>query len=226
MALYIHLHRNLRSRFIVSVLFSMMVGASSTITISANEAPQEDSQVYMGAVFTHILTRTPGNNIKPTSIPVANDPCAAINQGPQQRAMTKLITTKPAQPRPVFRCNAILTTQAMRKAKDMIDRRYYGHVDIDGFGMNYFLRKAGYPLPSYYLTTNDANNVESLAAGPDFPTAETAFQALIDSSRHRPQILGLTPGWAAQDEYGIGYAYGADSKYENYWVILTAKNGD
>lgn len=203
-----------------------MVGTISAVNINTNAARQEDNQVYMGAIFTHILTRPPTNIVKPTSIPVTNDPCSTVNQSTQQQTMVKLITAKPAQQRPVFRCNAILMAQATRKANDMIARRYYGHVDIDGLGMNYFLRKAGYPLPSYYLTTNDANNVESLAAGPDFPTAETAFQALINSSRHRPQILGLTPGWAAQDEYGIGYAYGAESKYENYWVILTAKNGD
>ncbi len=221
MALHLRIHRTLRSRFLVSVLFVIFIKTTTPITSNANATHQEDSLVYMGAIF-----RPPINNIKPTSTPAPSDPCIAINQSPQQKAMIKLITDKPAQQRPVFRCNAILMTQAMRKANDMIARRYYGHVDIDGFGMNYFLRKAGYPLPSYYLTANDANNVESLAAGPDFPAAETAFQALIDSSRHRPQILGLTPGWAAQDEYGIGYAYGAESKYENYWVILTAKNGN
>lgn len=114
----------------------------------------------------------------------------------------------------------------MRKAKDMIQRQYYGHVDIDGLGMNYYLRQAGYPLPSYYLSNKDANNVEALAAGPDFSVADAAFQGYLNSAKHRPQILGLTAGWAAQDEYGVGYAYSANSKYGNYWVVLTAKNGD
>ncbi len=219
-----HLHHFVKGRLVLGMFLCLFAVFTSSWRAAAKPTnPKEGSEVFLGAIFTFNPTRPPS---KPTSTPNTNDPCSAVNQSVQQQAMIKLLTDKALQKRPVFRCNPILMAQAMRKANDMVQRRYYGHVDPDGFGMNYFLRRAGYPLPSYYLTSNEANNVESLAAGPDFNTADAAFQALIASSRHRPQILGLTPGWLAQDEYGVGYVFNPDSKYENYWVILTAKNGD
>lgn len=241
----------MRSGFVCVITFGLFTLLSPNL--SADASMNENNHIFIGAIFTGGPVRTPTSIAKPASTPtrtvtpiptrdanatstpvVANptvgtplgNPCESVNQNSQQRAMIKLLTTKPPQARSVLRCNPVLMEQAMRKANDMIDRKYYGHVDIDGFGMNYFLRKAGYPLPSYYLTSKEANNVEALAAGPDFGAADAAFQGYLNSSKHRPQILGLTSGWAAQDEYGVGYAYSANSKYANYWVVITAKNGD
>lgn len=241
----------MRNGLACAITFSIFMLLSPGL--NADATMNENNQVYMGAIFTGGPIRPSPSVAKPASTPtktatpvptqVANatstpvtanptvgipsgDPCESVNQSSQQRAMIKLLTTKPPQARTVLRCNPILMEQAMRKAKDMIERKYYGHVDIDGFGMNYFLRKAGYPLPSYYLTSKEANNVEALAAGPDFGLADAAFQGYLNSSKHRPQVLGLTAGWAAQDEYGVGYAYSDNSKYANYWVVITAKNGD
>lgn len=243
--------RYMRNGFACVITFGIFMVLSPNL--SADATMNENNHIFIGAIFTGGPVRTPTSIARPastptrtvtpiptrpanaTSTPVGTDPtigirsgdsCESVNQNSQQRAMIKLLTTKPPQARAVLRCNPILMEEAMRKANDMIDRKYYGHVDIDGFGMNYFLRQAGYPLPSYYLTSKEANNVEALAAGPDFGMADAAFQGYLNSSKHRPQILGLTSGWAAQDEYGVGYAYSANSKYANYWVVLTAKNGD
>jgi uncharacterized protein YkwD len=152
--------------------------------------------------------------------------CLTSNQSVQQQEMIKLVTSKPLQQRTVLNCNNLLMREAQKKAIDMIKRGYYGHVDPDGHGMNYTLKIAGYPLPSYYQQNIDANNVEALAAGPDFNLAQNAFQGFLNSPKHRSQILGLSTGWAAQDEYGIGFAISNNSKYTHYWVVIIAKQED
>lgn len=213
------------------VFVPLILQSSTRPPATSAPNPKPTATPVKTATARPTVTATPW----PTAIPTAtytpvvgkpNDLCNNANQSQKQRDMIQLITAKPLQLRPVFRCNPILMEQAMRKAKDMIERNYYGHVDIDGYGMNYFLRRAGYPLPSYYLTNKDANNVEALAAGPDFIQADAPFQGFLDSPKHRSQILGLSPGWLTQDEYGVGYAFSLTSTYENYWVVLTAKNGD
>ncbi len=204
-------------------------GLRQSATSVANPKPSATATRIPTSRPTATATPRPTTLPTPTNTPVVdtkNNPCNSANQSRQQRDMILLITSKPLQMRPVFQCNPILMEQAMRKAKDMIERNYYGHVDIDGYGMNYFLRRAGYPLQSYYLTNKDANNVEALAAGPDFGEAGSPFQGFLDSPKHRSQILGLSAGWLAQDEYGVGYAHSINSTYENYWVVLTAKQGN
>lgn len=240
--------QRLRTILVCAITLTTFALASPSISVKGESGEVNDNmQVFIGAIFTNggrgtTATATPRPTNTPTRVAatptstatlqppltgtLSANPCTTAGQSPQQQAMIKLLTTKPPQARKTLTCNPILMEQAMRKAKDMIQRQYYGHVDIDGLGMNYYLRQAGYPLPSYYLSNKDANNVEALAAGPDFSVADAAFQGYLNSAKHRPQILGLTAGWAAQDEYGVGYAYSANSKYGNYWVVLTAKNGD
>ena len=46
------------------------------------------------------------------------------------------------------------------RALDMGTRRYFSHVNPDGYGPNYLVQQAGYALPSFYGQEPDANNIE------------------------------------------------------------------
>lgn len=141
----------------------------------------------------------------------------------QEMGLAELIRTHPQQERRAFTYNPILARVARERAADMAARGYFGHTNPEGLGPNALVRWAGYVLPSYYGTEPSANNIESIAAGPT--TAEGVFQLLLGSEAHRTHILGLHEFYAAQVEYGIGYVDAPGSKYEHYWVILTAQPG-
>ena len=120
-------------------------------------------------------------------------------------------------------CHRVLAQVARERALDMAQRRYFSHTTPEGYGPNYLVREAGYILPSYYGVENNANNIESIAAGNS--TASATWQQWMGSSPHRTHLLGLIPFFAEQIEYGIGYAYDPNSPYRYYWVIITAKPG-
>jgi uncharacterized protein YkwD len=103
----------------------------------------------------------------------------------------------------------------------MAARGYFGHVNPDGYGPNYLVTEAGYVLPSYYDSSPTGNNIESLAAG--YATASDAWDAWMTSSEHHAHLLGSSPFFAEQIEYGIGYAQGGP--FGHYWVVITAKPG-
>jgi uncharacterized protein YkwD len=129
-----------------------------------------------------------------------------------------LIGQDPGQRRGAFTCNAILARVARARAEDMATRGYVAHTNPDGFGANYFVRQAGYALPAWWPSGNDANFIESIAPGR--ATAQEAFAALVGDAPHRRHILAEDPLYANQTNYGIGYASGGP--YGNVWVVLTA----
>ena len=60
--------------------------------------------------------------------------------------------------------NDTLAKVAEAKAYDMANRNYMGHVDPDGYGMNYYIKKSGYKLQPKWTAEKNANYFESLAA--------------------------------------------------------------
>ena len=60
--------------------------------------------------------------------------------------------------------NDTLAKIAEAKAYDMAKRNYMGHVDPDGYGMNYYIKKSGYKLQPKWTVEKSANYFESLAA--------------------------------------------------------------
>jgi hypothetical protein len=146
-------------------------------------------------------------------------PACTLNE--QEEQLAALMIDDPRQQRVSLTCHSILAQVARERALDMVERNYFGHTNPDGYGPNYLARQAGYVLPSYYGTAPDANNIESIAAG--YPTANTAWNGWTSSSDHCAHLLGETPFFAEQIEYGIGYASGGD--YGHYWVVITAKPG-
>ena len=152
---------------------------------------------------------------------VIKAPVCSPNAQEQQIALYMI--EHPDQERLSLTCHPILAQVARERAEDMARRRYFSHVNPDGFGPNYLVQQAGYVLPSFYDTAPDGNNIESIACG--YPTAEAAWQAWMNSPAHRNQLLGLAPFFADQIEYGIGYTYDPASPCDHYWVVITARPG-
>lgn len=148
----------------------------------------------------------------------ANAPCQTTQQALE---FANLMKTDPKQGRPALYCNQILSDVAQARAQDMADRDYFGHVDPDGYGPNYHVRTAGYPLAKSYSQANNANNIESISAG--LPTVAEAWASFIASDKHRRHLLAEEKFYADQVDYGIGYVYKENSTYKHYWVIITAK---
>jgi uncharacterized protein YkwD len=139
----------------------------------------------------------------------------------QEQQIADMMRNHPQQKRPSLTCDPILAQVARARAEDMRDRDYFSHTNPDGYGPNYLVRQAGYPLPDFYGDDAAANNIESIAGG--YPTAADAFQGWMDSPGHRAHILGEHDFYAAQIDYGIGYAAGGS--YGHYWVVITARRG-
>jgi len=120
-----------------------------------------------------------------------------------------------------------LTQAAEKKALDMATRNYFDHVDPNGYGMNYWIAKAGYKLPDEWLKKKGYNNFESIQAG--LTTGVEAIKNLIldegtNPPGHRNHLLGIMPFWANCTDVGIGMAYNPDSEYRYYTCVLVAKH--
>ena len=120
-----------------------------------------------------------------------------------------------------------LALAAEKKAMDMAKRDYFEHVDPDGYGMNYWISKAGYSLPEEWLKKRSYNNFESIQAG--LSTGIEVIKNLIldegtNPPGHRNHLLGILPFWSNCTDVGIGMARDPDSEYEYYTCVLVAKH--
>jgi hypothetical protein len=145
---------------------------------------------------------------------------AQIELNAQEEQLAGFLLGSANQEREVFELDPILCAVARAKAKDMGARRYYGHVTPEGFGANYLVEAAGYPLPDNWGDDLDANNVESIAAGYETPTS--VWNAWMNSAPHRVHLLGQNDFFRSHDRVGIGFASVPGSPYVEYWVVITA----
>ena len=125
--------------------------------------------------------------------------------------------------------DACLAKAAQQKAEDMANKNYFSHVDLDGYGMNYRIYKAGYALPEAWYSTKSLNYFENIAAG--YSTGEATIKQLIydsgadlDAAGHRQSLLSTTDFRSNCNDIGIGHAYNSNSDYRHYWVIVIAKH--
>lgn len=179
---------------------------SPTVTPTADPLPM-DYKLYLPFLQTSTESR-----------PVEADACEL---GEQVAHLLRLLRTHPDQRRLILRCSLQLTTVANARAVDMGERRYFSHVNPDGFGPNYLVRVAGYPLPATYGTTPESNNIESIGAG--VGDADQMWNAWMGSQKHTTHLLGNNNFFAEQIDYGIGFAQVPDSPYQFYWVFISAK---
>lgn len=128
---------------------------------------------------------------------------------------------------PALKWNDTLAKAAEAKALDMIKRRYFGHTDPDGNGMNVLIHKAGYKLPETWIKNKEENMFESISAG-NKDCVDAIKSLILDKGVnppfHRNHLLGLDPFWAECYDIGIGYATDPASEYGTYTCILIAKH--
>lgn len=132
----------------------------------------------------------------------------------------ELLQCHPDQERHEMIWNDTLSRVAEARAHDMATRNYFSHTNPDGIGPNFLLRQAGYALPDWYEDDRDGNNVESIGGG--YATAADVVAGLIDSPAHRQHLLGEIDFFRDQTNVGIGFAFNPNSKYKNYWSIISA----
>ena len=150
---------------------------------------------------------------------VRKDPQVHLDQFPFLKTMKAM---------PELRWSDTLARVAEAKALDMANRNYFGHVDPDGFGMNYFINKAGYTLDSSWISSPEMNYFESLSAGSS-SGPESIIRLIIDANTpslgHRNHLLGLTEWHEALTDIGIGYAVGGEkSNYVSYTCVIIARH--
>lgn len=148
----------------------------------------------------------------------------ACEPSAEEAQLENLLRSVPEQTRDRVECDVVLSAVARERAKDMAQRHYFGHVNPDGVGPNQLVRNAGYPLPDYYTPSQDGNNIESIAGG--YSSAQAAWAGLMESPGHRRHLVGEIDFYREQTDVGIGYYYDAQSDYQHYWVIITAKPAD
>ena len=124
--------------------------------------------------------------------------------------------------------NDTLAKIAETKAADMARRNYFGHVDPDGYGINYFINKSGFKLVPEWTKERNLNYFESIAVNSS--NGEDAVRMLIidkntPSLGHRKHLLGLDTWNASLTDIGIGFCKReSGSKYKTYTCIIIAKH--
>jgi uncharacterized protein YkwD len=166
-----------------------------------------------GADYTVFLPVVAGKVAQPTA--------AACDLNEQEKRMEALLLQTPNQGRSSLVCDPILSAVARARAEDMGRRAYFSHVNPDGQGPNYLARQAGYVLPADYSTEVNGNNIESIGAGP--ADGDGMWNGWMQSSKHTTHILGQNDFFAAQSDYGIGFAQVPGSPYQYYWVFISSK---
>ncbi|KPK80713.1 MAG: hypothetical protein AMS27_16275 [Bacteroides sp. SM23_62_1] len=150
-----------------------------------------------------------------------------VRQNPASFSQEIGVNLSYVQPTPKLKWSDELAEAAEKKAMDMARRDYFDHVDPEGYGMNYWIVKAGYELPADWYSKKSSNNFESIQAG--LATGKEAIMSLIldegtDPPGHRNHLLGIEPFWSNCTDVGIGIARNPDSEYEYYTCVLVAKH--
>lgn len=132
--------------------------------------------------------------------------------------------------RHALKWNDTLAIVAQAKAEDLAKNNYFDHVDPLGYGLNYYVAKAGYKLPQGWLDEPFANYVESLAAGSANPKA-AIIQLLNDNDEkdhnkagHRIHLLGIDEFFGKGVDVGIGWVNNPNSEYQTYLVVVIARH--
>lgn len=124
--------------------------------------------------------------------------------------------------------NDTLAKVAEAKAYDMAKRNYMSHIDPNGYGMNYYIKKSGYKLNPKWTVNKNANFFESLAANTS--SGIESIEVLVTDENvstkgHRNHLLGLDQWNANLTDIGIGFSRReSGSIYKTYTCVLIAKH--
>ena len=132
------------------------------------------------------------------------------------------------KPMPALTWNDTLARVAEIKVLDMAKRNYFNHINPDGYGMNFYINKAGYTLPARWLDNIQNNYFESIQAGAG--SGEDAVKFLIidkdiPALGHRKHLLGIGDWDASLYDIGIGFVRNKEGAYyKSYTCVLIAKH--
>ena len=150
----------------------------------------------------------------------------AMRSNPQAFSKDVGLSLSGIAPQHPLKWNATLAQVAQAKAEDMARNNYFGHVDKKGYGMNYYVNKAGYRLPESWLKDKKNNFCESIAAGSDTPL-DGIIQLINDGgvkqhtkAGHRVHLLGIGDFYKDNVDIGIGWATSTNSTYTSYMVVI------
>jgi hypothetical protein len=148
-----------------------------------------------------------------------------VRSDPKAYSKSFGINLNNVKPSPALIWSDTLAREAERKAADMATQNYFAHVDKKGYGMNYYVNKAGYKLPEFWLDNKKNNQVESLGANTE--GAEGFIKQLIIDKGvpelgHRKHLLSMGPFYQQNTHIGIGIAYNPKSEYGYYCCVLIA----
>ncbi len=133
-------------------------------------------------------------------------------------------------PQPPLAVNNNLVHSAGFHAEEMATFNYFGHTSaVTGDQPNKMALDHGYPLPSFY--PEEANNIESIAAGNSQDTALEPLVLLIEDvgvvpPGHRIHLLAMEPFFADHREIGVGHAFNLSATFDHYWAIHTGVRDD
>jgi uncharacterized protein YkwD len=169
--------------------------------------------------FLLLFVSCGGGKVDPNQ-PVRPQSSASDVGSAREKQMAALVRGHPRQKREALVWDARLAAVARERARSMGTRGYFGHVDPDGFGPNWYVTRAGYRLPLQWTAFDGANQVESILAG--HATAEAAFQKWMGSKQHSAHLLALNPFYQNQTRFGVACVTVPGSVYRDYWVFLSA----
>jgi uncharacterized protein YkwD len=174
--------------------------------------------------FTHTFSA------QESTIKAALDYLNLVRANPTQFSEEVGVSLKGVEKRPVLQWNETLAKAAQTKAEDMAKNNYFGHVDKKGYGMNFYINKAGYKLNADWLKNPKENYFESISAGSDSPR-EGIIDLINDDNvadhqkaGHRLHLLGISDFHAKSLDIGIGWATNPNSSYKTYLVVLVARH--
>jgi len=130
-------------------------------------------------------------------------------------------------PRPELHWNDSLAAVAERKALSMAFKEYFGPVDPDGYGINYYVNKA-YGISSDLVKNKKQSDLEAIEGGAS--SGEVAIKNIVTDKDHlglegQKLLLGEGDFNASLIDVGIGYVHGTGAtKYWSYTCIIIAKH--
>lgn len=195
-----YIHPSASPRFLVAVLFVLFMVACDTL----NPPPTDDGEPVP----------------TPQSCSATNNELELSEASPIELFLACEIINNPDQQRPEMHYHSTLGEIARARARDMLERGYYGsgreyppHVDHDGYGPNYYLCLEGYRADLYCVDDPFANNVESISktrrylnGGAPTSNYEVAKTVWTESPPHRRHIYGEMEYSANAKYYGVGHA--------------------
>lgn len=120
-----------------------------------------------------------------------------------------------------------LAAVAMRRAVSMAYKGYFGHVDPDGYGINYYINQASYTLTEDQLKHKKASDFDAYEGGA--MSGEMAIKNIIIDydkigDEGRNLLLGVGDLNSTLTDCGVAFVHGSGStKYKSYTVVIIAK---